>query len=187
MKFLIVGLGNIGAKYESTRHNIGFKALDFVAEQSSAFFIEEKYGEISSFKYKGKNIFLLKPNTFMNLSGSAVRYWITKLKIDVEHLLVVTDDLNLEVGNLRMKKNGSDGGHNGLKNIQQILSSSQYPRLRIGVGNNFPKGGQIDYVLGEWTEEEHLILDQKMEIIKEMVLSFCFAGIENTMNKFNNK
>jgi PTH1 family peptidyl-tRNA hydrolase len=101
--------------------------------------------------------------------------------------LVVTDDLNLEVGNLRMKKNGSDGGHNGLKNIQQILSSSQYPRLRIGVGNNFPKGGQIDYVLGEWTEEEHLILDQKMEIIKEMVLSFCFAGIENTMNKFNNK
>jgi peptidyl-tRNA hydrolase, PTH1 family len=187
MKFLIVGLGNIGAKYESTRHNIGFKALDFVAEQSSAFFIEEKYGEISSFKYKGKNIFLLKPNTFMNLSGSAVRYWITKLKIDVEHLLVVTDDLNLEVGNLRMKKNGSDGGHNGLKDIQQILSSSQYPRLRIGVGNNFPKGGQIDYVLGEWTEEEHLILDQKMEIIKEMVLSFCFAGIENTMNKFNNK
>jgi len=187
MKFLIVGLGNIGAKYESTRHNIGFKALDFVTEQSSAFFIEEKYGEISSFKYKGKNIFLLKPNTFMNLSGSAVRYWITKLKIDVEHLLVVTDDLNLEVGNLRMKKNGSDGGHNGLKNIQQILSSSQYPRLRIGVGNNFPKGGQIDYVLGEWTEEEHLILDQKMEIIKEMVLSFCFAGIENTMNKFNNK
>ena len=187
MKFLIVGLGNIGAKYESTRHNIGFKALDFVTEQSSAFFIEEKYGEISSFKYKGKNIFLLKPNTFMNLSGSAVRYWITKLKIDVEHLLVVTDDLNLEVGNLRMKKNGSDGGHNGLKDIQQILSSSQYPRLRIGVGNNFPKGGQIDYVLGEWTEEEHLILDQKMEIIKEMVLSFCFAGIENTMNKFNNK
>ena len=187
MKFLIVGLGNIGAKYESTRHNIGFKALDFVAEQSSALFIEEKYGEISSFKYKGKNIFLLKPNTFMNLSGSAVRYWITKLKIDVEHLLVVTDDLNLEVGNLRMKKNGSDGGHNGLKDIQQTLSSNQYPRLRIGVGNNFPKGKQIDYVLGEWSKEEHLVLDQKMKIIKEMVLSFCFAGIENTMNKFNNK
>ena len=187
MKFLIVGLGNIGAKYESTRHNIGFKALDFVAKQSSAFFTEEKYGEISSFKYKGKNIYLLKPNTFMNLSGSAVRYWLTKLKIDAKHLLVVTDDLNLEVGNLRMKKNGSDGGHNGLKDIQQTLSSSQYPRLRIGVGNNFPKGKQIDYVLGEWTEEEDLFLDQKMKIINEMVLSFCFAGIENTMNAFNNK
>lgn len=187
MNFLIVGLGNIGAKYESTRHNIGFKALDFVAEQSSAFFTEEKYGEISSFKYKGKKIFMLKPNTFMNLSGSAVRYWLTKLKIDVKNLLVVTDDLNLEVGNLRMKKNGSDGGHNGLKDIQQKLSSSQYPRLRIGVGNNFPKGKQIDYVLGKWTEEEHSILDQKMGIIKDMVLSFCFAGIDNTMNKYNNK
>ena len=187
MKFLIVGLGNIGAKYESTRHNIGFRVLDFVAEQSSASFTEEKYGEISSFKYKGKNIYLLKPNTFMNLSGSAVRYWLTKLKIDVKNLLIVTDDLNLEVGNLRMKKNGSDGGHNGLKDIQQTLSSNQYPRLRIGVGNNFPKGKQIDYVLGEWTEEEDLVLDQKMKIINEMVLSFCFAGIENTMNEFNNK
>ena len=187
MKFLIVGLGNIGAKYESTRHNIGFKALDFVAEQSSASFTEEKYGDISSFKYKGKNIYLLKPNTFMNLSGLAVRYWLTKLKIDVKNLLVVTDDLNLDVGNLRMKKNGSDGGHNGLKDIQQILSSSQYPRLRIGVGNNFPKGKQIDYVLGEWTEEEDLVLNKKMKIINEMVLSFCFAGIENTMNAFNNK
>ena len=187
MNFLIVGLGNIGVKYESTRHNIGFKALDFVAEQSSAFFTPERYGEISTFKYKGKNIYLLKPNTFMNLSGSAVRYWLTKLKIDIKNLLVVTDDLNLEVGNLRMKKNGSDGGHNGLKNIQQTLSTNQYPRLRIGVGNNFPKGKQIDYVLGKWTEEEHSILDQKMEIIKDMVLSFCFAGIDNTMNKYNNR
>jgi PTH1 family peptidyl-tRNA hydrolase len=187
MNFLIVGLGNIGVKYESTRHNIGFKALDFVAEQSSAFYTPERYGEISTFKYKGKNIYLLKPNTFMNLSGSAVRYWLTKLKIDIKNLLVVTDDLNLEVGNLRMKKNGSDGGHNGLKNIQQMLSTNQYPRLRIGVGNNFPKGNQIDYVLGKWTEEEHTILDQKMEIIKDMVLSFCFAGIDNTMNKYNNR
>ena len=187
MKFLIVGLGNIGAKYECTRHNIGFKALDFVAEQSSAFYTPERYGEISTFKFKGKNIYLLKPNTFMNLSGSAVRYWLTKLKIDIKNLLVVTDDLNLEVGNLRMKKNGSDGGHNGLKNIQQSLSTNQYPRLRIGVGNNFPKGKQIDYVLGEWTKEEDLVLNQKMKIINEMVLSFCFAGIENTMNAFNNK
>ena len=117
----------------------------------------------------------------------AVRYWLTKLKIDVKNLLVVTDDLNLDVGNLRMKKNGSDGGHNGLKDIQQTLSSNQYPRLRIGVGNNFPKGKQIDYVLGVWTEEEDLVLNQKMKIINEMVLSFCFTGIENTMNEFNNK
>ena len=187
MNFLIVGLGNIGVKYESTRHNIGFKALDFVAEQSSAFYTPERYGEISTFKYKGKNIYLLKPNTFMNLSGSAVRYWLTKLKIDIKNLLVITDDLNLEVGNLRMKKNGSDGGHNGLKNIQQSLSTNQYPRLRIGVGNSFPKGKQIDYFLGEWTEEEYFFLNQKMKTINEMVLSFCFAGIENTMNTFNNK
>ena len=123
----------------------------------------------------------------MNLSGLAVRYWLTKLKIDVKNLLVVTDDLNLDIGNLRMKKNGSDGGHNGLKDIQQTLSSNQYPRLRIGVGNNFPKGKQINYVLVEWTEEEDLVLNQKMKIINEMVLSFCFAGIENTMNEFNNK
>tara|TARA_B100000768_G_scaffold89106_1_gene83585 strand:+ start:1666 stop:2229 length:564 start_codon:yes stop_codon:yes gene_type:complete len=187
MKFLVVGLGNIGAKYKSTRHNIGFKALDFIAKEFSAFFIEERYGEISSFKYKGKNIYLLKPNTFMNLSGLAVGYWMTKLKIDVKNLLIITDDLNLEVGNLRMKRNGSDGGHNGLKDIQETFSSSQYPRLRIGVGNNFSRGKQIDYVLGEWTEQECLILDQKMKIINEMVLSFCFAGIENTMNSFNNK
>ena len=187
MNFLIVGLGNIGVKYESTRHNIGFKALDFVAEQSSAFFTPERYGEISTFKYKGKNIYLLKPNTFMNLSGSAVRYWLTKLKIDVKNILVISDDLNLEVGNLRMKKNGSDGGHNGLKDIQQTLSSNQYARLRIGVGNSFPKGKQIDYVFGEWTEEEYFVLDQKMKTINEMVLSFCFAVIENTMNTFNNK
>lgn len=187
MKFLVVGLGNIGAKYKSTRHNIGFKALDFIAKEFSAFFIEERYGEISSFKYKGKNIYLLKPNTFMNLSGLAVGYWMTKLKIDVKNLLIITDDLNLEVGNLRMKRNGSDGGHNGLKDIQETFSSSQYPRLRIGVGNNFSRGKQIDYVLGEWTEQECLILDQKMKTINEMVLSFCFAGIENTMNSFNNK
>ena len=187
MRFLIVGLGNIGAKYESTRHNIGFKALDFISEQSSAFFIEEKYGEVSSFKYKGKTIYLLKPNTFMNLSGSAVRYWLTKLKIEYKNILVITDDLNLDVGTLRMKKNGSDGGHNGLKDIQQTLSTNQYPRLRIGVGSDFSRGKQIDYVLGEWTEDENLILNQKMKIIKEMVLSFCFAGIENTMNNYNNK
>ena len=187
MKFLVVGLGNIGAKYVSTRHNIGFKALNFVAKQSSASFIEERYGEICSFKYKGRNIYLLKPNTFMNLSGSAVGYWMTRLKIDIKNLLIITDDLNLEVGNLRMKKNGSDGGHNGLKDIQETFLSNQYPRLRIGVGNNFSRGKQIDYVLGEWSEKECLILDQKMKTINEMVLSFCFAGIENTMNSFNNK
>ena len=186
MKFLIVGLGNPGSKYESTRHNIGFKALDYIAKQSSAFFISEKHGEVSSFKYKGKTIFLLKPNTFMNLSGTAVRYWLIKLKIDIKNLLVLTDDLNLSLGSIRMKKHGSDGGHNGLKDICKVLATNQYPRLRIGIGNSFAKGKQIDYVLGDWTAENEIIINQKLIKIKEMILSFCFSGIENTMNTFNN-
>ena len=186
MKFLIVGLGNPGSKYESTRHNIGFKALDYIAKESNVFFTSEKYGEVSSFKYKGKTIFLLKPNTFMNLSGTAVRYWLIQLKIDIKNLLVLTDDLNLSFGSLRMKRNGSDGGHNGLKDIHQVLSTNLYPRLRIGVGNSFSNGKQIDYVLGKWTSEEEVIINDKLIKIKDMTLSFCFSGIENTMNTFNN-
>ena len=186
MKFLIVGLGNIGAKYEITRHNIGFKALDFVAEQSSAFFTEEKYGKISSFKYKGKKIFLLKPNTFMNLSGSAVRYWLTKLKIDVKNLLVVTDDLNLEFGNLRMKKNGSDGGHNGLKDIQEFLGTSNYPRIRIGISNN-TKTSMSDYVLGKWTDSEQENINNLVKVSTDIIFSFIQTGIERTMNFYNKK
>ena len=187
MKFLIVGLGNPGVKYQNTRHNIGFKALDYVSKHANAFFSLVRYGELSSFKYKGKSIFLLKPNTYMNLSGNAVNYWIKKENIPLTNLLIITDDINLSIGVLRMKKKGSDGGHNGLKNIQESLLSSSYPRLRIGVGNEFSKGRQVDYVLGDWSKEEEEILEEKIVKIKEMILSFCFAGIENTMNKYNNK
>jgi len=187
MKFLIVGLGNPGVKYQNTRHNIGFKALDYVSKHANAFFSSVRYGELSSFKYKGKSIFLLKPNTYMNLSGNAVNYWIKKENIPLTNLLIITDDINLSIGVLRMKKKGSDGGHNGLKNIQELLLSSSYPRLRIGVGNEFSKGRQVDYVLGDWSKEEEEILEEKIVKIKEMILSFCFAGIENTMNKYNNK
>ena len=187
MKFLIVGLGNPGDKYQNTRHNIGFKALDYVSKHANAFFSSVRYGELSSFKYKGKSIFLLKPNTYMNLSGNAVNYWIKKENIPLTNLLIITDDINLSIGVLRMKKKGSDGGHNGLKNIQELLLSSSYPRLRVGVGNEFSKGRQVDYVLGDWSKEEEEILEEKVVKIKEMILSFCFAGIENTMNKYNNK
>jgi len=187
MKFLIVGLGNPGVKYQNTRHNIGFKALDYVSKHANAFFCSVRYGELSYFKYKGKSIFLLKPNTYMNLSGNAVNYWIKKENIPLSNLLIITDDINLSIGVLRMKKKGSDGGHNGLKNIQELLLSSTYPRLRIGVGNEFSKGKQVDYVLGDWSQEEEEILEEKVVKIKEMILSFCFAGIENTMNKYNNK
>ena len=187
MKFLIVGLGNPGVKYQNTRHNIGFKALDYVSKHANAFFSSVRYGELSSFKYKGKSIFLLKPNTYMNLSGNAVNYWIKKENIPLTNLLIITDDINLSIGVLRMKKKGSDGGHNGLKNIQELLLSSSYPRLRIGVGNEFSKGRQVDYVLGDWSKEEEEILEEKVVKIKEMILSFCFAGIENTMSKYNNK
>ena len=187
MKFLIVGLGNPGVKYSKTRHNVGFKSLDYISRNANVEFENCKFGELCSFKYRGKLVFLLKPNTYMNLSGNAVNYWIKKEKIPLSNLLVVTDDINLSLGLLRMKKKGSDGGHNGLKNIQDLLLSSSYPRLRIGAGNEFSKGKQVDYVLGDWSEEEEEIIKQKLVTIKEMILSFCFAGIENTMNIFNNK
>ena len=187
MKFLIVGLGNPGLKYDNTRHNIGFKALDYVAKQTDALFVSSKYGKITSFKYKGKSVFLLKPNTYMNLSGGAVNYWLKKEKILSSNLLIVTDDLNLILGKLRLKTNGSDGGHNGLKSIQEVLGTTKYPRLRIGIGNTFSKGKQVDYVLGSWTEEEIIILDEKLKTINDMILSYCFNGINNTMNLFNNK
>ena len=187
MKFLIVGLGNPGEKYSNTRHNIGFMALDHVAKQADAFFISEKYGEKCSFKYKGKQIFLLKPNTFMNLSGKAVDFWLKKEKILNSHLLIISDDINLPLGTLRMKNKGSDGGHNGLKSIQEKLASTSYPRLRIGIGNDFLKGRQIDFVLGDWNNDESSLIKKKLKTINDMILSFCFNGMTNTMNKFNNK
>lgn len=186
-KFLIVGLGNIGDKYENTRHNIGFKVVEEIAKRSEAKFSSSNFGEIAQFKYKGRPVTLLKPNTYMNLSGDAVRFWMQKENIDLPQLLVVTDDLNLEFGTLRMRGKGSDGGHNGLKDIQNKLQNANYPRLRFGVGNEFLKGQQVDYVLGDWTTEENEILQNRLEMAAEASLAFVFHGLANAMNQYNGK
>jgi PTH1 family peptidyl-tRNA hydrolase len=187
MKYLIVGLGNIGEQYQNTRHNIGFTILDAFAKASNIAFTEQRYGSMCEYKLKGRTIVLLKPSTFMNLSGNAVRYWMQKENIPVENVLILVDDLAIPFGSLRLKNRGSDAGHNGLKNIQSILGHDNYPRLRFGIGSNFPKGGQIDYVLGKWTEEEEKKLPERIETAIEIIKSFCLAGIQITMNQFNNK
>ena len=187
MKFLIVGLGNPGKEYLNTRHNIGFKALDFVSTQTSAFFSSVRLGDISTYKFKGRTIFLLKPSTYMNLSGKAVSYWMKKEKIPLKNILIVTDDINLPLGQIRIKRKGSDGGHNGLKNIQELLGTMEYARLRIGIGNEFQKGAQINFVLGKWEQKEFDILQNKFETIKSAIEGFAFIGLDRTMNTFNNK
>ena len=186
-KFLIVGLGNIGPKYENTRHNVGFKILDFLAEKESLIFENAKLGEVSTYKLKGRTFLLLKPSTYMNLSGKAVRYWLEKEKIPIENLLVVTDDLNLSFGTFRIKTKGSDGGHNGLKDIQHLLNTTKYNRFRFGISDTFSQGNQIDYVLGEWIEEEEKLLSERLLKATEAIKSFGLAGITNTMNTFNGK
>lgn len=187
MKFLIVGLGNIGAEYQNTRHNIGFKVLDMLAEQSGIFFKTDRLADTAEFKYKGKTLILIKPSTYMNLSGKAVNYWLQKEKILPQNMLVITDDIALPFGTIRIRPKGSDGGHNGLKNINEILNTQEYPRLRFGVGNNFPKGRQAEYVLGEWNEEEKKILNQRIDVATQVVKSFVTVGLQKTMNDFNNK
>ena len=186
-KFLIVGLGNIGPKYENTRHNIGFKVLDFLAEKESLIFESAKLGDITTYKLKGRTFLLLKPSTYMNLSGKAVRYWLEKEKIPLENLFVVTDDLNLPFGTFRVKTKGSDGGHNGLKDIQNMLNTTKYNRFRFGISDTFSQGKQIDYVLGEWIEEEEKQLSERLLKATEAIKSFGLAGITNTMNTFNGK
>ena len=186
-KFLIVGLGNIGEKYENTRHNIGFKILDQLAEKESITFETQKLGDLANFKFKGRTFILLKPSTFMNLSGKAVLYWLTKEKIPLENLLVVTDDLNLHFGTLRIKAKGSDGGHNGLKDIQAKLNTTKYNRFRFGISNSFGKGQQVNYVLGKWSEEENTKLNERLNIAAEAIKSFGTAGLANTMNTYNGK
>jgi len=186
-KFLIVGLGNIGPKYQNTRHNIGFKILDFLAEKESLIFESAKLGEVTTYKLKGRTFLLLKPSTFMNLSGKAVRYWLEKEKIPIENLLVVTDDLNLPFGSFRIKIKGSDGGHNGLKDVQHILNTTKYNRFRFGISDTFSQGKQIDYVLGEWIEEEEKLLSERLSKATEAIKSFGLAGMANTMNTFNGK
>ena len=186
-KFLIVGLGNIGSEYANTRHNIGFKILDYIANQEGISFQTVKLGEVAELKTKGRTLLLLKPNTYMNLSGKAVKYWLEKENIEKENMLVITDDLNLAFGTIRIKTKGSDGGHNGLKNIQLLLNSTEYPRFRFGISDAFKKGQQVNYVLGEWDAEEKEKLKERLEISSEIVKSFALAGLNNTMNEYNGK
>lgn len=186
-KFLIVGLGNIGPKYHNTRHNIGFKVLDFLAEQEDLTFDTQKLGDVATYKFKGRTFILLKPSTYMNLSGKAVNYWLQKEKVPLENLLVITDDLNLPFGALRVKTKGSDGGHNGLKDIQAQLGTTKYNRFRFGISDEFSKGRQVDFVLGEWDEEEERKLPERLKKSVEVIKSFGTAGINNTMNTFNGK
>ncbi|MFT6996717.1 MAG: PTH1 family peptidyl-tRNA hydrolase [Cryomorphaceae bacterium] len=187
LKYLVVGLGNVGVKYLNTRHNIGFKVADALAERSAASFSEDRYGAISSIKHRGRTLIVLKPNTFMNLSGKAVNYWLQKEKIPLERLLLVTDDLALPYGKQRLRMKGSDGGHNGLKDTNAIIGRQDYARLRIGIGDEFHKGGQIDYVLGDWSMTEEKTLDERIEIAVDTCLSFCSIGGPQTMTAFNNK
>lgn len=187
MKYLIVGLGNIGAEYAETRHNIGFKVLDALAGASNALFTTARYGEVAELRHKGRTLVLLKPSTYMNLSGKAVRYWLDAEKIARENLLVVSDDIALPFGTLRMRQKGSAGGHNGLKNIAELLGSEEFARMRFGVGGDFPRGHQVDYVLGEWTQEERDAMPERLKIFGEAILSFATVGVERTMNFFNKK
>jgi len=184
-KYLIVGLGNPGAEYENTRHNIGFKVLDALASASNIFFRSDRYASVAELKIKGRTFILVKPTTYMNLSGKAVRFWLEGEKIPQENLLVVTDDLALPFGTLRMRPKGSDGGHNGLKDIQNVLQATQYYRLRFGIGDTFNRGQQVDYVLGQWDEQEKKDLQSHINRAAEMVQSFGLAGPSNTMNTFN--
>lgn len=187
MKYLIVGLGNIGAEYVGTRHNIGFKVLDAFAEASNISFSTERYGDVAHMRLKNKQLVLLKPSTFMNLSGNAVRYWLQKESIQQENLLVIVDDIALPFGAIRIKERGSDAGHNGLKNIAQLLGNANYARLRFGIGNDFPRGCQIDYVLGPFKPEEQAELPARVEVACEAIRDFVLAGAQSAMCKFNNK
>lgn len=185
-KFLIVGLGNPGAEYAPTRHNAGYMVLDAFARASNVVFADRRYGYVCEASLRGRKLILLKPTTYMNLSGNAVRYWLNKENIDESHLLVVVDDLSLPLGALRLKASGSAGTHNGLGHIQQLIGQ-QYPRLRLGIGNDFPRGSQVDFVLGAFTEEEQPILQSVIDTAVEAIKSFVLAGIDITMNQYNKK
>jgi PTH1 family peptidyl-tRNA hydrolase len=185
MKYLIVGLGNIGDGYKNTRHNIGFTVLDAMAMASNASFTDRRYGAVCQVRYKGRELILLKPSTFMNLSGNAVSYWLKKKNVSIENMLVIVDDIALPPGSIRMRPKGKDGGHNGLAHISTILSTNEYPRIRIGIGNSFQKGAQIDFVLGVWNAEEKKFMEERIKIVIDMIRSFAFSGLELTMTAFN--
>ena len=186
-KYLIVGLGNIGSEYDDTRHNIGFKILDELASTNEVTFKNEKLGAVANFRFKGRTFILLKPSTYMNLSGKAVMYWMTKEKVPLENILVICDDLNISFGTIRLKPKGSAGGHNGLKHINEILNTQQYARFRFGISDAFKKGRQVNYVLGKWSDKENEILPERLEKAVQLVKSFGTAGVAHTMSEFNGK
>jgi PTH1 family peptidyl-tRNA hydrolase len=187
MKYLITGLGNVGDEYQHTRHNIGFDVLDAFAKASGIFFQDRRYGAICEIKYKGRIFVLLKPSTYVNLSGKAVNYWLQNENIPVDNLLVICDDLALPFGSLRLKPKGSDGGHNGLRNINEVLGHNNYSRLRFGIGNNFNKGAQVDFVLDRWDSDEEKSLETRIPVIIDLIKSFGTIGVQLTMTQFNNK
>ncbi len=185
MKYLIVGLGNIGAEYAHTRHNIGFDVVDELVLKHSGKFKADRYADVAEIKVKGRVLVCIKPNTYMNLSGNAVRYWLDKEKISIENMLVIVDELSLPLSRLRMRSSGSSGGHNGLKHIEEVLQTGQYARLRFGIGNNYPKGKQVDFVLGKWTNEEEPLVQKKIKFAAEAVEAFVFQGVSRAMNQIN--
>lgn len=187
MKYLIVGLGNIGREYHETRHNIGFMVVDALAREADISFSDGRYGATATLSIKGRQLILLKPSTYMNLSGNAVRYWMQKEHIDLEQTLIIVDDIALPFGTLRLKGQGSDAGHNGLKHIAETLGTQAYARLRFGIGNDFPRGMQIDYVLGHFTDEQMELMPERLKTAGEIVKSFCLAGINLTMNQYNKR
>ena len=185
MKYLIVGLGNIGEEYSDTRHNIGFSVLDAFASECNTSFTDRRYGAVCQIRYKGRIFILLKPSTYMNLSGNSVNYWLKKEKIEIENMLVIVDDIALPLGNIRMRPKGSDGGHNGLAHINSVLGTNQYPRIRIGIGNSFRKGTQRNYVLSSWSRKEKKFIEERIALVTEMIKSFGTIGTELTMTAFN--
>ncbi|MCP4438142.1 MAG: aminoacyl-tRNA hydrolase [Aureispira sp.] len=187
VKYLIVGLGNMGPDYDGTRHNVGFDVVDYIAAKHKVEFEDLRYGFVGRFKHKGRIYVLVKPNTYMNRSGQAIRYWLQKEKLSIEHLMVILDDLNLNFGRVRIKTKGGAGGHNGLKNIEELLATNQYPRLRIGIGDQYSKGRQVDFVLGKWSKEEEELLPKIIKHAAGAVLSFGAIGLARTMNQFNKK
>jgi len=187
VKYLIVGLGNPGSEYKNTRHNIGFRILDSIISEYGDSYKQVKHGLSCKIKYKGRTLIFLKPTTFMNLSGKAVSYWMNQEKINLDNLIIITDDLSLSFGHLRLRSKGSSGGHNGLKDISSCIGGDIYPRLRFGIGNDFPRGFQTDYVLGQWSKDQLVELDNKIDATKEIVFSFCTIGIDRTMNSLSRK
>ena len=187
MKYLIVGLCNIGSEYQGTRHNIGFRLIDAFAQKQGVEWMDKRYGFVAKTRVKNAEITLLKPSTYMNLSGQAVRYWAQQEKIPVENILILVDDLSLPVGKIRMRGNGGAGGHNGLKSIESCMMTQNYARIKFGIGNDFPRGTQIDFVLGQFSDEENKLIDEKLDYVGEMMKSFCLQGLDRTMNQYNKK